>query len=348
MRPLTYLFPLPLLLALLPGCGADSEPPSPEPGFVTLPVRIAIPFEGEIEGRAPADPGQPETWDFPAAGIIYLVCETPGETTISRISASFSPSRWVADTDAAYHRIYTYQDHIEARMPSDVTAARVYVALGNRDFEGRLSSYSAAPATEQEVKEITFHLKGFEKADGSVDEEARDKFLKNLYSSPCNLTREEESVYYGTVNDPSGRSPYLNIVCYHVGARLDLTWEVEAPVQPDVHLTFLSVTDALYTAECSLFNPTNRGNTALTDLTEITYLSSGAFPDGAGQQWYGRDERYIIQNVDRSPASLTFRLGKNWTDARVERKQPFAMGAASDIYTPWIRYLLTIKSDLSD
>src|SRR3712207_6744432 len=121
------------------------------------------------------------------------------------------------------------------------------------------------PQTEEAVKNVTFNFKA--DASGSYD------FLKDIYTSPYNY--KIGGKYYGEVTDYATDCPSVDMVLYHVAARLDLDWNVAPAIQPNVRLSGISVSD-LKKENCYLFRPMENDGAGAKDRKSTRLNSSHA------------------------------------------------------------------------
>ncbi len=321
------------LLAALVGCSGD------EPGgsYIEMPVHISIPVEGTAS-RAVGDPGQEETWEFPTKAYIFF-CTSPLENAaacdnVTIADIDLNPTNWDplnpdAEDEYVYqgYNIYEYQGSVTIRLPEDQKTGRVYavVSKGSVDIYNRNDEVSVSSSlTEEQVKGLTFN----------VPTTGQSDFLKNLYSSPYNKTiSDSDKRYYGTVLNITDKQPQLDLICYHVGAKLDVMWNVTSTYP----LETLEIQD-LYSQNCSLFDPGRNSGVETADKT----LYAETYSTSVGNQWYGRTSFYVVNSQKRE--SLALQLN---SVERTLNENEFSTSSYNSDYAPWIRVQLDISRDLT-
>lgn len=333
--------------ALITSCSGSDEPDSSS--WIEMPVSISIPIEGEASRAVDVgDPGIPETWDLPAFAYIYL-CTSDDQknaiVSIATVELDPDPKKWaynkaLTDAHAASEvvaNIYTYSEYVYVRMPQEQTVGRVYVALANQAIPG----LSITPATEAQVKSLTF----------SVPDSDPSNFLKNLYSSPAGKLNDNGE-YYGTIQGMGTNVPYLYLICYHVGAKLDVTWNVSPDVQAGQKITTITAKKLFKSGY--IFQPSKSSVPTDPDgeysESIISYVGEDdeAAKKGAGTWYYGRGSIYIIDPKQRG--KLYFDIGLNYSDTPIKSNYEIPLTYSEDYnstYTPWILGSITINKDLT-
>ncbi len=275
-------------LLLLSACSSTN----PEEGdYTRMPIILAIPANnaelttgstGAKATRAEGDPGTYEQFQLPKYLYIYLInTSINGTETKVLMPEGMNPStgyplskdKWTktTTTDNNKDSIYTYTDQIRIIIPENRSEGVVYAAMSTVPI--------AVTYTGNDVADATFTL-------GTDANGNKSEALKNLYSSPYNLKKDNH--YYGIVSDYNSNSPYINMVLYHVASKLDMQWNVDASVQSSVKLSKITLTGL--SSEGKLFKPLE--NTASSSSTSTTYNET--FTLDAGSQWYGRKATYVI------------------------------------------------------
>ncbi|MCC8072236.1 MAG: hypothetical protein LIO90_10610 [Bacteroidales bacterium] len=313
---------------LAAGCSSHIEGEE-ELARVEMPVSISIPVNGTMEGRGVGDPGQEEKWLFPTKAYIYICTSTSASETncetVTYSELSLVADKWEQTTWTGNENIWTYNDKLTIRLPEQRAVGRVYVVLSTGNLTLSLTTPTTS-TTENDIKALTFSI--------DADEDNTD-LLKNLYSTPADKTLGNNSNnpnnYYGTIEEVSTKVPSLDIICYHVAAKLDLTWTVEEDVQDTKKMSYLHVS-GLPTSG-SLFYPVNTGT--LTTGYSYTFLG-GLSP---GLMWYGRASTYTIYKPELS-YTLTYKITEDGTET--EGTKPLTMPSADSYYVPWLRGLITV------
>lgn len=316
------------LAGIMASCSDDSSSTDTSSDDVIMPVTLSIPASDGPTTRV-GDPGTYEQFKLPQYAYIYIVCKNAaGNDVVVRSTPSLTDN-WVktkysgiyaADGDS----VYQYTGRMQVHLPVDRTAmGKVYVALSTVRLQGLPTGnegYNTEGETEQTVQNYKFRLNSETNAE-----------LANIYSTPYNY-RPDGTTYYGTMNDINTITPSINIVLYHVGAKLDLLWNVDEAIQKSTAITGLNLT--LPDADSSyIFKPLETAPT--TTRQESVNIS-------VGNQWYGRDYLYVIpmtgtDNTYTFDALMTTTSGDRNSEVQagvINKNQPF---------TPWMRGTISVK-----
>ena len=326
------------LLALVVSCSSDSTADG-DGRMVSMPIVLAIPASNASltaeeahakTTRAEGDPGTYEKFELPKYLYIYLI-NTPINGTETKVLTpegmdpqngyTLKADKWTKTTtqDNNKDSIYTYTDQIRIIIPENRKTGVVYAAMSTVPITVKY--------TGTDVDDATFTLGKEAKDNGS-------EALKNLYSSPYNLTKDNQ--YYGIVNDYNSNSPYINMVLYHVASKLDLQWNVDASVQSSVKLSSITLTGL--SSGGYLFKPL-KNTTALSTYSETFSLDDGS-------QWYGRQATYVIpvKSTDGNyqfPMTLT--NGAKTPNTTTTAKATVTPSAINKVYVPWMLGTVTVK-----
>lgn len=345
-----------LLAALLftfAGC-STSEDIGNGVEMVSMPIHLSIPATGfEDVTRTPGDPGTYEKFLLPEYAYIYLYTENAtkvGNVVYKKLT--LNKENW---TKAIYggdgDSIYTYTGTAEINIPTEREVGRVYVAAlgGGGDFDNggekdHFDNENATPTTEEGIKERKFYFRG---------NLVRDN-LQNLYSSPCELKNKEindEKVYYGTIEDIKSKTPSVNMLLYHVAAKVDIQWNVATNEQRNVRLSLMDA-EKLQQTDCFLFMPMK------TEYTDDGYDVSVVDKFTPANQWSGRKCIYAIPAINKKDGKYYIRLRLQQNDdtkvSPAEGYQNYGYNMAitpeqesmNDVYTPWFRATINIKNKL--
>lgn len=307
-----------------------------------MPVILSIPAAGIGEQtRAPGDPGNYERFELPKYLWLYMVEDNGTEAKVVESKSLELDDNWTKEklgTDS----IYTYSGELTLDLLSGRSgAARIYALLSAVQLID-ITVITDNTSTEENLLNLKFSLPTT-LPDGYNHP---SDVIRNIYSSPYNLMRNGN--YYGTVQDYTSELPYVeNFILYHVGAKLDVIWNVDEAKQASVCLNKLKVTN-LQKTNCLAFKPLENNEFPSSD----TYDES--FTIDIGAQWYGRHSFYVIpynNHNNNYPANLS--LYKNGNDTETADKTvtiyaEYKTGtSADDIYTPWIVAPLRITTDLT-
>ncbi len=309
----------------------SSTDPSVEDGHVVrMPIVLAIPANnaelttGSTSAkatRAEGDPGTYEQFQLPKYLYIYLInTSIDGSETKVHTPEGMDPSngytlktdKWTKTptTDTNKDSIYTYTGQIRIIIPENRSKGVVYAAMSTVTITVTYTGIDVADAT-------------FTLGDG-VDN--KSEALKNLYSSPYNLTKD--SKYYGIVSDYNTNSPYINMVLYHVASKLDVQWNVDAKVQDKVKLSKITLTGL--SGGGKLFKPLEN-TTSSSPYDEMFTLDEG-------NQWYGRKATYVIP-VKQSDGTYQFPMTLTNSESSIVKDATATAtpsSSANTFFVPWI------------
>ena len=299
--------------------------------MISMPIVLAIPANnadlttGKTDAkatRAEGDPGTYEKFELPKYLYIYLINTSINETETKVLTPegmgkdgySLDSKKWTKTTtkDNNKDSIYTYTDQIRIIIPENRKTGVVYAAMSTVPIT---VSGVDNPAT---VADATFTL-------GKEAKDNESEALKNLYSSPYNLPKNNQ--YYGIVSDYNSNSPYINMVLYHVASKLDVQWNVDATVQSSVKLSKITLTKL--SGGGKLFKP--------LENTESSSTYSETFTLDAGSQWYGRKATYVIP-VKQSDGTYQFPMTLTNSVSNSDKTKTATATPSSDktVFVPWI------------
>ena len=325
------------MLIVLTACSSDSDT-APSEQMVSMPIVLAIPASNASltaeetnakTTRAEGDPGTYEKFELPKYLYIYLINTSINGTETVLTPEGMDPQKgytlkadkWTKTTtqDNNKDSIYTYTDQIRIIIPENRSKGVVYAAMSTVPI--------AVTYTGNDVADATFSL-------GTDDAGKKSEALKNLYSSPYNLTKNSQ--YYGIVNDYNSNSPYINMVLYHVASKLDVQWNVDASVQDKVKLSKITLTGL--SGGGKLFKPLE--NTSPTSTYDETFTLD------AGSQWYGRHATYVIP-VKQSDGTYQFPMTLTNSVSGKENKitaTATPSSTANTVFVPWIYGTVKVKT----
>lgn len=317
-----------ILLSLLLFIACDnSSGEGWEDGARVLPIHIRIKTTEVPQGRALGDPGETEDFPLPKVAYIYVLCNSSangtGASLLQMINGAankgkvdLDPNKW--EQDDKDPSVYHYGGALNIDLWHLAQSAKVYVAVADREIPGL-----QLPQYPDHIVSMTY-----DPSDPSqLSNAERHEFMKNLYATPYNL--QSEGAYYGTVKNLTANTPSVNVMLYHVAARLDLKWNVEEERRKDFALGTLSVSDL--PLSCFLFKPTEN-----TDPGEGNGYSDIVVSEfNATTAWSGRKVVYVPQVND---GARNFPVNLSYTNAAASnapglKEQAFQY--ESDVFTTW-------------
>ena len=335
---MSYLIYILLSLFLFTACdsGHDEEGGSAR----VLPIHIRIKTTEGPQQRVPGDPGEVEKFPLPNVAYIYVLANSAVDGTgawlLQMIDGAANKGKvtldgeWIQD-DPEDPSIYHYGDALNISLWHMAQSAKVYVAVAHLENPDIEIPDIALPASPEDIVSLTYDPS---QVKGNVNE-----FMKNLYSTPYNKpVSADDATYYGTVKDLHTNTPSVNVMLYHVAARLDLKWNVGEERRENFALGALSVSNL--PKECYLFRPTENQPPIEDDDAYSEAVVSSFSPTTA---WSGRRAVYVPQvnnGAAKFPVTLSFTNAvDDVADTHTER---FAFENA--IYTTWFN----VEADFVD
>ena len=292
-----------------------------------LPINIQIKTTEVLQPRALGDPGVKEEFPLPNVAYIYVLCNSSANGTGASLlqvingadnkgKVDLNLNEW--EQDDKDPSVYHYGGALNIDLWHLAQSAKVYVAVADREIPG-----VQLPQNPDHIVSLTYDPSLLSNAE-------RHEFMKNLYSTPYNKpVSADDATYYGTVKDLHTNTPSVNVMLYHVAARLDLKWNVDEERRKDFALGRLSVSDL--PTSCYLFKPTE--NTDPGEGNGYSDIVVSKFD--ATTAWSGRKVVYVPQVNDRAsgfPVTLSYTNAAD-EDALGTKKQTFQF--QSDVFTTW-------------
>lgn len=321
---------------MLASCSSDS--PGVSDDSIRMPIILAIPVSQEVESRAAGDPGTYEKFTLPKHLYLYLVnTDNDGNEDASPLQPegtdatngyALDATKWTktkittSDFQATGDSIYRYTDQININLPANRKSGVVYAAMSADPITVTLGTTGT---TSEKVKNATFVLPT------TVTDANCGEALKNLYSSPYNLMKKSDATsYYGNVSDYTSNSPHVEMVLYHTAAKLDLNWNVASGIQSTTTVKSIEITGL--SRGGYLFRPMENTASASTTYSHTITTTTG-------NQWYGREETYVIpfgSDLNSYTLNMTVTNGVNSNTATKSQAIQIGNAGKTDIFTPWM------------
>ena len=354
--------------AVLTSCIDDND--AVETETMSIPVNLYIPVNQDVMTKTPGDPGTYEQFALPEYIYIYLVLNYnqggTNKTAIFKIDENLDPTKWgrkelySGPFSQVGDYIYRYNGNLVIELPTGITRhwGHVYAAVSKEELdinddgiyfypdntytgEGIYDTYVEADPNRdpaiRAVRNLTFTL---------AEQTSLQNSLQNLYSTPYNYridehyTEDPSGNYYGTVSGLDGNVPHVDLMLYHVAAKIDLIWNVDPHNQSDIRLTKITAENQ-FGGNAYLFRP----------MENVRSNDDGAYNkdiivNDIGSQWMGRAYYYTIPFRD-SRTSNTFnirmRLQKNADTSHSYLPEFRKAIDATSPFTPWVRGDLTFS-----
>ena len=326
-----------------------------------LPLSICLPAN-EVQSaryapaarRAIGDPGETELFLFPYH--LYIIVMKQDNTTKewsvwhaeerTLTDADWKPTRYVGLLPTMEDSIYQYTEQINLTLTAGGSKfyGRVYAVASAEPLSFNFNkTWSSAGITSlDDLLSLTFNTSEVQSS------------LQHIYSSPYNLTLNGD--YYGSFNSNLQRVPYVNLLLYHVAAKVDIKWNVQeekrinkADRENAVRLTYMEARN-LFNGNAYCFKPMKNEVTTLPtsgyNIENIVTLSD------EGLWWEGRSYFYTIPyyvagEPDYFPLQMV--LCTNGVDKedgyKLTLKQPMD---TSDVFVPWLRGNFNLTAPLEN
>ena len=346
-----------LLMVVLMLTGCQTDEPSQKVG---LPISICLPAS-EVKAaqyaprRAFGDPGTTESYLFPHYLYIIVMKQKDDDSWMvwDRISRELTDADWIAECyqgvlPTVHDSIYRYKEEIDLTLATAVPGER-------QEFKGRVYAIASAvelsfsPALNAITNLDDLLALTFDASSSTIQDN-----LQHIYSTPYNL--EDDGDYFGAFNSKAQRVPHVDLLLYHVAAKVDINWYVPTDKRYDketpangIRLTYMDA--------CNLFN----GNAYCFKPMEnvaAAPLESGATKHiiGAGDEgmwWEGRSYFYTI------PYTTTESGKENYYPLQMLMKTNGSAGAGykptiymeidkTSPFVPWLRATFNVSKQLTD
>ena len=175
--------------------------------------------------------------------------------------------------------------------------------------------------------------------------------LPHIYSTPYNL--EVDGKYYGSFNSNYQKVPHLNLLLYHVAAKVDIKWYVPEDKRIDrempdngIRLTYMEAVN-LFDGYAYCFRPMENEVASLSDEGHSILINDNI----EGLWWEGRDYFYTIPyTTTAKPGYFPLQLVMKTNGSTGEGYRPtlyMKVNTASP-FVPWLRADFNINSKLAD
>ena len=343
-----------LSCCLLAACDGQDEAASTAPAADVATVQLALSFpveEGEAT-RGPGDPGDAESLDAPTYAYIWFVDnkenvqrlqykdennvlqDVPTKVELADFFGTPATENYTGSLSTSGDQVHRFPIR-ELQMNSDWSPGRFYVAASNQPLkQGDTPIENVNPTTESQVLALTFDL---------YDDDMKAD-LKNIYSTPYNYNISTPATYYGTWTTATNM---INLMLYHVAARVDVKWNVTNDKSSNFQATRkvktmdIEGTNQLKATSCLLFKPMENSS-----LGTSAYSKQLKTAGEVGRQWYGRSSFYTIPYKEGDYFKLDLKVDDGAaSDAVHTTTVQLNMKGANTVFVPWIRVNLTYDEE---
>ena len=241
--------------------------------------------------RVPGDPGTTEEFLLPNHVYIFVMkydTEAGKYVVWHRIEKTLAESDWekkhyVGLLQTTGDSIYEYTEEINLLLEATRFDGRVYVIASAEPL-----TFTPKPDLADITNETELLDEKFSMADSTMQHN-----VQHIYSTPYNYIVDDE--YYGSFRSQQ-RVPNVNLMLYHVAAKVDINWTVPTDkrikADPDeaVRLTYMQAVN-LFDGWAYCFKPMAN---VVNPLPTTGYSRQIVSPGDVGRWWEGRDYFYTI------------------------------------------------------
>lgn len=349
-----YLLPVVFML-LLAACRQEVEPQYGLQLRLCLPVQqnapqmrrvIGDPESNPTRAKLFGDPGSSEQFDLPRYAYIIMVRKDGNNLHLwKQEECVLNSENWVRTHYSgtrmnAGDSIYMYNLDLEYLQLNRATKGRVYAICSNKRLT--LSPALASLRTLSDVLELKFNT-----APDSIQQN-----LKNIYSTPYNYTADD--AYYCSYDCSTERGSYVDMILYHVAAKVDIKWNVVDSMRINlsdpseaVRLTYMDAR-RLYNGYAYCFKPLRN---TVAELPSSGYDIHLVTPSDEGLWWEGRTYFYTIPYTVEGekryfPLQMLMRTnGTSGSGYQLTLNQPIDTAA---VFVPWLRGNFNLTKPLED
>lgn len=339
-----------MLLALWLCVACDRTEPGMETDFTvsfSLPVSAAKTAMYAPSRRTPGDPGTYEVFELPSY-IYIFVFQYDGANWNRTNFIELTPTEedWkkahyggVLQTDG--DSIYRLTQNLHILLPGSGVTGRVYAIA------------SAIPLTFSATLNTLTNINDLLNLKIDISSSTAQNNLHNIYTTPYNYTLSPSGNYYGTFNNDDSNVAPLELVLYHIAAKVDIKWSVDpekrinkANPSEAIRLTYMKVNNLLNTS-CYVFRP--------MENVEPAMLASGhsieiVRPEDEGLWWEGRYYFYTIPyTVTGNPGyfPLQMEMSTNGLAAKYRPTLNLSIDTSSP-FVPWLRAMFNINQKMTE
>jgi len=327
------------------GCSREEEMKAKLPFSLCLPANeIYVPRNSAR--RMIGDPGGQELFALPKYAYMILMRETGSGWEVYRCwTETLTEDDWILDV---YGGIYETEGNAIYRCTKQMD-----ILLNDKDVNQRVYAVaSSVPLTfDKEFNTSTIRtLDDVLELKIDMSSPTTRGAVANIYSTPYNYNRPGTSSYYCSFTSPKAASHVsLDLLLYHIAAKVDIKWNVEEDKRipgEGVRLTYMEARN-LFNGNAYCFKPMRNES--------ATKLATGATvkitENDEGLWWEGRSYFYTI------PYTITDD-GKQYYPLQMTLKTNGSAGTGyqptlnlridtAAVFVPWLRANFNLSAPLS-
>lgn len=311
----------------------------------TLQINLCLPmpenFSPSIK-RIIGDPGMTENFELPKYVYIVVMKQEGGVWSVwRRAEISLNEGAWEKTNYYGFNptredSIYRYTEPVQFLLDGETPQGRVYAICSRK----KLTFSSSIGSIDTMEKLLNWQ---FNTAPDSIQES-----LQDIYSTPYNLTRGGD--YYCVFDCSTGHIYRLDLILYHVAAKVDITWNVVDSMRINkddpseaVRLTKMKACK-LFNGYAYCFKPMeNSSDRPLDSGKEITIVQS----TDEGLWWEGRSYFYTIPyTTTYKPGYYPLQMQMATNDSGDHNRTIYLQVDTSSPFVPWLRATFNIDNPL--
>lgn len=302
--------------------------------------------------RRPGDPGTYEEFELPTYLYIFVFHYNTGTSQWdlnNRLEERIDDedkwlkTRYTGKLRTEGDSIYRYNGNLHILLPARDVTGRVYAIA------------SAVPLSFSKTLSSITDLEDLLNLKINISTTTMQDNLQNIYTTPYNYMHPVHGAYYGTFNNENTNVAPLDIVLYHIAAKVDIKWSVDeekrinkADPSQAIRMTYMRAKNLLNTS-CYAFRP--------MENTEGSKLASGyareiirSTSDYEGLWWEGRDYFYTIPyTVTGNPGYFPLQMEMSTNGSAAVYRPTLNMEVnTSSPFVPWMRAMFNINTKLED
>lgn len=320
-----------------------------------LPISIYLPVDdtyartGDGPRRAMGDPGTTELFELPNYIYIFIANEVEDDVwkvwdqiTIEGVRNYWHKEFYSGELMGYGDSIYRYtREIIKPLSPGDKFKGRIYAIVSSvkLTFSPPLTN---GTSSLNDLLDLTF----------LTSPDSIQANLQNIYSTPYNYVVGGK--YYGSFNSSEHNVPIVDLMLYHVAAKVDVSWFVpeDKRINKDhpenaVRLTYMDACN-LFNGDAFCFKPME--NSSGTDSLSTGRTVNIVTANDEGLWWEGRSYFYTIPyTCDNHPGYFPLQMDME-TNESTQFCHPtmYLEVNTSSPFVPWLRATFNLKNPLTE
>ncbi len=308
--------------------------------------------------RSLGDPGTTEQFQLPRYAYIFIMQQNGSDCNIMDVweetlaSEDWHKERYSGIYQTEGDSIYRYTKTLRMLLEEKGVKGR---ACAVASYKKLTFKKNGTTVTNLKDRNVIANWNDVLELQIDISPDSIQENLQNIYSSPYNYILPSTGEYYGTFDNIGHTVASLDLMLYHIAAKIDLKWSVaenkrinsEDPTQA-VRLTYLEARNMLNTTSYA-FRPMENVAAALPNTGYS--IPNIVTPTDEGLWWEGRTCFYTIPfTVSGEPGYFPVQLlmrtnGSNGTGYELTLNQAIDRTAP---FVPWFRGNITLNNPLTD